>query len=395
MAATGLNVDFTRTAGQAFAQEKPDTIRTPEEERLYQPLKRMMFNKRVTPVIMQNINGPCPLLAVANALLLRGRIDVDGQQNDIHIEKVVDLVANFALEYATDDMSPVVAIPAMKFGVAVDLRFNAINSFVMDNYVALFKMLKIRLFHGWVPDRSNRKLRKALGSFTYDEAMNKIVEAEQKESRGTISYQVKRTDAAQTGEELDDEELDDEDDDEVEVVHAEAARQSLSRDDRKAATKADLMRKFLLEDSASQMTEYGLATLKEKIKEKEVCVLFRNNHFLTLYKVDGHVYSLVTDEGYRFNRQVAWERLDHVNGSNPYVSPIFGDPEKYTGGKNLGPSYDVETAARKQLKTSKSKMEALNGLPGDEKSSVSSSSKSGSSRMLSLFRRSKTRTTVS
>ncbi len=45
---------------------------------------------------------------------------------------------------------------------------------------------------------------------------------------------------------------------------------------------------FLAEEflhaSASQLTHYGLAQLIARVKEDELCVLFRNNHFITLYK---------------------------------------------------------------------------------------------------------------
>ena len=42
-----------------------------------------------------------------------------------------------------------------------------------------------------------------------------------------------------------------------------------------------------LEESASQLTYHGLAELSSTIKEDELAVFFRNNHFTTLYKVRG------------------------------------------------------------------------------------------------------------
>jgi hypothetical protein len=35
-------------------------------------VRYIWFNERHTPVIVQAVNGPCPLLAIANCLLLRG-----------------------------------------------------------------------------------------------------------------------------------------------------------------------------------------------------------------------------------------------------------------------------------------------------------------------------------
>lgn len=37
--------------------------------------------------------------------------------------------------------------------------------------------------------------------------------------------------------------------------------------------------------SASQLTYYGLVKLHEDIRERQLCVFFRNNHFSTLFKV--------------------------------------------------------------------------------------------------------------
>ena len=40
---------------------------------------------------------------------------------------------------------------------------------------------------------------------------------------------------------------------------------------------------FLLR-TASQLTYHGLAELSTTVKEGELCVIFRNNHFSTLYR---------------------------------------------------------------------------------------------------------------
>jgi hypothetical protein len=79
-----------------------------------------------------------------------------------------------------------------------------------------------------------------------------------------------------------------------------------------------------LSSSASQLTKYGLCTLKT-LNEGLVCVLFRNNHFATLYRHlhDGHVYQLVTDIGYADVPEVVWERLVDVGGDTVLVNADF------------------------------------------------------------------------
>jgi hypothetical protein len=44
------------------------------------------------------------------------------------------------------------------------------------------------------------------------------------------------------------------------------------------------------------MTYHGLVCLHEAVRERELCVLFRNNHFSTLFKLDNQLYLLMTDQ---------------------------------------------------------------------------------------------------
>lgn len=74
-----------------------------------------------------------------------------------------------------------------------------------------------------------------------------------------------------------------------------------------------------LESTSSQMTAYGLFELRERLSNGELAVLFRNNHFSTLYKRDGQLYALMTDQGYE-GQGVAWEVLLTEDGNTTLVS---------------------------------------------------------------------------
>ena len=50
------------------------------------------------PVVMQNRNGPCPLLAVANVLLLRRKLPLRGDAQTISLEELTALVAGHLLD---------------------------------------------------------------------------------------------------------------------------------------------------------------------------------------------------------------------------------------------------------------------------------------------------------
>lgn len=73
--------------------------------------------------------------------------------------------------------------------------------------------------------------------------------------------------------------------------------------------------KSFLARSATQLTEYGLTHLREILVERSYAVLFRNDHFCTLYKNNGELFTLVTDPTYRNRKDINWQSLKSVNGS--------------------------------------------------------------------------------
>ncbi|KAK4435243.1 Ubiquitin carboxyl-terminal hydrolase MINDY-2 [Sesamum alatum] len=78
-----------------------------------------------------------------------------------------------------------------------------------------------------------------------------------------------------------------------------------------------------LRNSASQLTIYGLFCLQDKVKERELCVFFRNNHFNTMFKYEGELYILATDQGYINQPDLVWEKLNEVNGDTVYMTGNF------------------------------------------------------------------------
>ncbi|PON64053.1 hypothetical protein TorRG33x02_274040 [Trema orientale] len=84
----------------------------------------------------------------------------------------------------------------------------------------------------------------------------------------------------------------------------------------------ELIRNFL-KSNASQLTFYGLFCLQEGLKERELCVFFRNNHFSTMFKFNGELYLLATDQGYINQPDLVWEKLNEVNGDTLFMTGNF------------------------------------------------------------------------
>ncbi|GAB4856948.1 hypothetical protein Ancab_014866 [Ancistrocladus abbreviatus] len=102
----------------------------------------------------------------------------------------------------------------------------------------------------------------------------------------------------------------------------EGTRDDVSLKDEITPQQGELIENFL-KNNASQLTFYGLFSLQEGLKERELCVFFRNNHFSTMFKFGGQLYLLATDQGYINQPDLVWEKLNEVNGDTIYMSSDF------------------------------------------------------------------------
>lgn len=97
---------------------------------------------------------------------------------------------------------------------------------------------------------------------------------------------------------------------------------SIHSNDQVTEQQCQLIKNFL-EGTANQLTIYGLFCLQEGLKERELCVFFRNNHFSTMFKFNGELYLLVTDQGYMNQPDLVWEKLNEVNGDTVFMTGNF------------------------------------------------------------------------
>ena len=59
------------------------------------------------------------------------------------------------------------------------------------------------------------------------------------------------------------------------------------------------------------------------MKDGQLAVFFRNNHFSTMVKEGDSLYLLVTDLGFLDKADVVWETLDSVQGDTVFVDKQF------------------------------------------------------------------------
>lgn len=245
-------------------------------------IKWINFHETRRPTITQNKNGPCPMIAIANLLLLRGNIDLPAQCELISGERILSILTDHLLLRAPENLEEeqmlnlesnildaLRLIPEMEKGLDINVRFTGITDFEYTSTLNLFDMFNIPIYHGWLVDPDDEDLRIALGNQSY----NQILE---------LKFS----------------------DDPLDLV------------------KGLLIDEFL-QLSASQLTFYGLSALLTSMRNGQLAVLFRNNHFSTILKHQDRIYVLVTDMGFLNETSIVWEVLNDLDGDTQFVDSLF------------------------------------------------------------------------
>ncbi|KAI8644800.1 hypothetical protein BD408DRAFT_412898 [Parasitella parasitica] len=289
-------------------------------------------NKKVC-IITQNENGPCPLVAICNVLFLRGDLEIRPPDREfVTFEYLVDRLGDYLLTHAPTD-EPMAAtdtttkteklpqapkrqdtsefvltyrhnldtalsiLPNLKSGLDVNVKFDNIHGFEPTAELAMFDLFNVNLVHGWVADPQDVQ--------TYDVIVNKC---------GTYNHVVELIVQAD------------------ELSTSQSNKGGLVTESLTTAQEEKLHEGFVanefLKDTATQLTYFGLDLLLESIPTDTLCVLFRNNHFSTVYRHPTlGLYMLVTDSGLVSERSVIWESLADVDqGSSEFRSSSFSKP---------------------------------------------------------------------
>jgi hypothetical protein len=279
-------------------------------------LKPIEFLGSRLSILCQNENGPCPLLAIANVLILRGMIRFHPDIRSATLAEVVDRVADkvFELNAISEDadvaarqtnqlQSVIHLIPQLQRGLDVNVRFDDVRSFEYTQAFDVFDAFGINLYHGWVPDPQAVDVHSVVHRSSYNEVTVKV--AQFQTGGGGVSE-----------------------------------------------AEGHVLENFLRE-TAAQLTFYGLMRLYEVVNERELGVFFRNDHFSTLFRYKDKLYSLVTDLGYERQTNVVWELLDSIDGNTEFVSAVFTSPQSRRdlayGGAGVSVSEDADLLLAMQM----------------------------------------------
>jgi len=249
-----------------------------------------------TPIVTQNENGPCPLLSIVNILLLRGKLRLPEGCDVVSAEQLLEYLGDVILEgslpdpdsanrldYEQNVNDAIGILPKLQTGLDVNVRFTGVCDFEYTPECIIFDLLNISLYHGWLMDPQNQpEVVEAIQNLTYNQLVEKIISQKHSE-------------------------------DSIQVSQSLIAQQ-------------------FLEESASQLTIHGLCELMANIREGELAVFFRNNHFSAIYKEKTELFLLVTDQGFLKEPRVVWETLSSIDGDGHFVDDKFVTVPPSSGG---------------------------------------------------------------
>lgn len=268
------------------------------------------------PVLRQNENGPCFVIALVNAILLS---DAQNRYSDPDIpfktalleaaiakpkRKVsLDTIYSFLVEKLISDEHSVSIpapstreimdiLPLLDSGLLINPSLDHIEVSDFGDYSSpilnILQLFKLRLYHAFImPSDLLIKMKvKIQLKPTFDTCQDYLVSH-----------------------------IDDDPPDE------------LSR----------LINEFL-ENNKTEMSENGYQLLLESLQNDEIFLFFRNDHFNTCIKHDGVIYSLVTDIGYLNQPDIVWLPLS-INDEGDFHNAYFEKSKIHTSDEN-------ETAAQ-------------------------------------------------
>ena len=248
-------------------------------KRLYR-VRRILFGENVRPVLLQSENGPCALLAMANTLFLRGRLEIHEDVNSLGFDELVSMIVNLLLDKpnSTDDhiSGAVRLLPHLDEGMHVNPFFGDAGRFEVSSELSIFSLFEIPVYHTWVVSEEDDSVFPYLGGISYDQASLLLASAPSSPS----------------------------------------AAPSLQPEGLQEISK-------WLRTNASQTTVDGVAQVAGRVQQGTTAVLFRNNHFSTVTSKDGTLYALATDESLADEDGAVWERIDQVDGNTVFVDMTF------------------------------------------------------------------------
>ncbi|KAI9329463.1 hypothetical protein BDR26DRAFT_1011730 [Obelidium mucronatum] len=325
---------------------------------------------QTTRILTQNENGPCPLLALANILLLRGDIVIRKEQQSISFDALVELLGDYLVRKSSTEnlksennsteslpggegggnlnlMQAITLLPTLRDGLDINVTFDSVFGLkilllwvfsrllewmlVMVGY--LLSMIPLMLHN--LLNLNHLKEEEVLAVFrilykknvgkvvgiggfselrSYNQLLEALVDAEIAATELSGLNDSAISDMTRESETLS---LDN-----YTTTTTEKGKTKNAPALEKRMTLGSLAQSFL-SSTSTQLTPTGLTQLTKTLAPNSLAILFRNNHFSTLHHHPQlGLFTLVTDEGF-LTKKCVWESLT-VDGDCVFVDAEFG-----------------------------------------------------------------------
>lgn len=143
-------------------------------------IKNIHFKDKKVGIVTQNENGPCPLVAIINVLLLRHQITLPAIPEIVSAAKLMEYIGNAMLESVPKNLSgdirlnyeqnmndAMAVLPKLQTGLDVNVKFTGVKDFEYTPECIIFDLLSIPLYHGWLADPQTPEVVSAVGNVLF------------------------------------------------------------------------------------------------------------------------------------------------------------------------------------------------------------------------------------
>lgn len=295
-------------------------------------------SKLATPILLQEKNGPCPLIALINTLLLKAEEQIrHNTRNEIKITSIEEKKLIGVLEFknflmnqynisTNIDLSTLLShlgdllliyveesgyhyevdkllanLPLLHTGLSVDPNLLTGDFTPNDIATTLFKLFDLKLKHGWVINQIDNE------NIEWNSDQQQTTSPTSSPKIDNYAHVVDLFNKLQTFDQIQDFLLDS-----SPLVEDNGVVDTLDHFQDKR-----LVQKWL-DLNKTQLTQIGLNRLNFNLLKGEFIVFFRNNHFNTLFKKDEQeFYILLTDASFTSkSSKIIWQSLNSVSGND-------------------------------------------------------------------------------
>lgn len=260
------------------------------------PVKEITWSayEQKTPILLQEENGPCPLIALVNTFLLASDIEsrttalLDNSKTDpsapvasaglrsllmrhvggeVLLLDLLSCLGDTLLEIPLLEPEVVKqlleSLPLLHTGLTVNPNVTTGRFPDQDLAATIFGAFGLNFVHGWIrqPGELDEELEQAvLRLQTFDALQDFMLTADEEETRGIALW---------------------------------------------------------LEQNSTQLTRYGLSVMDNEMEADSVAIFFRNNHFSTVYKGrNNDFYLLLTDTAFIKRPSFVWQSMISASGTD-------------------------------------------------------------------------------